>query len=373
MNFFRVLSIKRRWKKSSLRGQLAGFKSSVRLRLVLRRHQTLFPKLVRRKAGKSILKVAFVAPVKAAWKLEPLLERMEKDDAFETVVVVPPVLSLHEDLRRLEQDTTQLFFKDRYNSRVLTTAAEMNAIDPDLYFTSTPHKIMPSVYYDKLFKRKLCCYVPYTHGVDQYNGYQAQYNQLFHNAMWRIFAPHKAAKEIYNSVSAKRGENVVVTGFPACEPLLYPGPEKSVAWKAQSHKKIKIIWAPHHSIDLPELPYATFLEYADKMVELAKRYREEIQWAFKPHPLLKTKLYRHPDWGEQRTDSFFDFWETADFCQLEEAGYVQLFRQSDAMIHDSASFMAEYLYVNKPVLFMQSVSNLSDYLSDFGKDAFDAS
>ena len=38
-------------------------------------------------------------------------------------------------------------------------------------------------------------------------------------------------------------------------------------------------------------------------------------------------------------------------CQLEEGEFEELFLQSDAMILDSISFIAEYTAVNKPALF----------------------
>ncbi len=298
---------------------------------------------------------------------------MEGDNVFETAVVVTPLLTLDQDLRRIEQESTKAYFESRdASSPVLTTSAELTAFDPDIVFLTNPHNLSHSDFYDQLFKYKLCCYVPYTHGVDQYHGNQAQYNQPFHNAMWRIFAPHDVAKRIYQSVSFKKGKNVVVTGYPACEPLLDRAPIGASAWKTQDREKLKIIWAPHHTIDSPELPYANFLRYADNFAALAERHKKNVQWAFKPHPLLKTKLYKHPDWGERRSDQFYDYWKFADNCQLEEGGYVDLFRQSDAMIHDSASFMAEYLYIDKPVQFLQGVENIRDYFNDFGIDAFEA-
>ncbi len=330
-------------------------------------------KLVRQKVNRTSLRVAFVVLTESSWKLEPLLCRMECDNAFETTVVVTPLLTLDQDLRRIEQESTKAYFEGRDGSSpVLTTSAELTDFDPDIVFLTNPHNLSHSDFYYKLFKYKLCCYVPYTHGVDQYLGNQEQYNQPFHNAMWRIFAPHDVAKRIYQSVSFKKGRNVVVTGYPACEPFLDSAPIGASVWKAQDREKLKIIWAPHHTIDSPEMPYANFLRYADNFVALVERHRENVQWAFKPHPLLKTKLYKHPEWGERRSDQFYDYWKSADNCQLEEGRYVDLFRQSDAMIHDSASFMAEYLYLDKPVQFLQGVENIRDYFNGFGIDAFDA-
>jgi CDP-Glycerol:Poly(glycerophosphate) glycerophosphotransferase len=329
--------------------------------------------LLRQKANLSTLKVAFVVLTESTWKLEPLLRRMEGDTAFGTAVVVTPMLSLDEAARRIEQEGTRAYFEDREgDSPVLTTPEELDAFDPDIVFLTNPHQLSHPAFYNGLFERKLCCYAPYTHGVDQYGGNQAQYNQLFHNAMWCIFAPHDVAERLFQSVAIRHGKNVVVTGYPACEPLLDPASTGTGAWKAQDREKLKIIWAPHHTIDMPQLPYANFLRYADQFTAMAERCCDDVQWAFKPHPLLKSKLYKHPDWGRQRTDDFYEYWKSADHCQLEEGGYVDLFRQSDAMIHDSGSFLAEYLYLNKPVMFMQGVDNIRDFFNDFGVDAFEA-
>ena len=45
-------------------------------------------------------------------------------------------------------------------------------------------------------------------------------------------------------------------------------------------------------------------------------------------------------------------WEDMPNTQLEKGTYVDLFMSSDAMIHDSASFVIEYLYTHKPVMFV---------------------
>ena len=39
--------------------------------------------------------------------------------------------------------------------------------------------------------------------------------------------------------------------------------------------------------------------------------------------------------------------------------YVDLFKSSDAMIHDCGSFIVEYLYVKKPVMFLDSYDRQS--------------
>ena len=351
------------------RQRLRGTRQQARLFMARMRNHVL----VRTKRDRSSLRVAFVALTESTWKLEPLLRKMEADSAFQTAVAVAPMLSLDPETRQSEQDNALAFFRNRGgDSPVLQTARELSDFDPDIVFLTNPHALTPPAFYDGLFLNRLCCYVPYHHEVGRYSDNQAQYNQPFHNAMWRIFAPHDESRQIFREVGARQGRNVTVTGYPACEPLLAPPGDAASVWKPQDRKKSRIIWAPHHTIDMPQLPYANFLQYAEDFTALAERCRDQVQWAFKPHPLLKSKLYGHPDWGQERTDAYYDYWRMSPQCQLEEDSYVDLFRQSDAMIHDSGSFLAEYLYVDKPVMFLQRVDNIRDYFNNFGIEAFEA-
>lgn len=84
------------------------------------------------------------------------------------------------------------------------------------------------------------------------------------------------------------------------------------------------------------------------MLEMARKYRDHIQIAFKPHPLLRNKLIDL--WGKEKTDEYYSKWKGSENTCVQEGEYVDLFKTSDAMIHDSSSFIGEYLYVNKPVL-----------------------
>ena len=40
------------------------------------------------------------------------------------------------------------------------------------------------------------------------------------------------------------------------------------------------------------------------------------------------------------------------------------------MIHDSGSFLAEYLYINKPVLYLSSTTKIEEYFNPFGSAAY---
>nr|WP_252725700.1 CDP-glycerol glycerophosphotransferase family protein [Acinetobacter defluvii] len=218
----------------------------------------------------------------------------------------------------------------------------------------------------------LSCYIPYNHDVGVFGGIVNQHNQLFHNAQWVIFTPHQCSYTIYQRFSAAKGRNVVVTGYPPMEPFFCNHDvERKSSWNNFDSRK-RVIWAPHHTIDMEYLPFSNFLIYADDMLKLAKKYSNKIFWSFKPHPELKYKLYKHHEWGVKKTDLYYKHWEDSDFSQLDQGEYINLFIESDAMIHDCGSFLAEYMYVKKPVLYMLNINNGSSYYNSFGNKALKA-
>jgi UDP-N-acetylglucosamine 2-epimerase len=122
----------------------------------------------------------------------------------------------------------------------------------------------------------------------------------------------------------------------------------------------------------PDLKLATIYELGEGIKDLASRYRGQVEWVLRPHPFLKPTLEKHPDWGKVKTNDFFNFWSDSDFTQIEEGDYIDLFQTSDAMIHDSGSFLAEYLCVDKPVMYLKTETTAENYLNAFGQLALNA-
>ena len=247
----------------------------------------------------------------------------------------------------------------------------IHQFDPHLVFITNPHSLISEALHKELLAQRLTCYVPYHHEVVTYGDNREQYDQLSHNAFWKVFAPHQTSKEYYRTTRMKGGKGVVVTGLPACEPLFDRSRQFSYHWKSQGGEKLRIIWAPHWLIR-PDLKLATIYELGDAIKDLAWRYQDRVEWVMRPHPFLKPTLTNHPDWGKAKTDEFFQFWAELDFTQVEEGDYIGLFQTSDAMIHDSGSFLAEYLCVDKPVMYLKTETTAENYFNEFGILALNA-
>ena len=323
--------------------------------------------------SKKVLKVVFLVIHRSVWKVDPVFKAMLDDPNFEPVILICPYLVYGQDIMLEELKEAFDFFETKgypvINSYDKKTDSwlELTSLEPDVLFFTNPHKLTLPEYYDKAYKNYVSVYVPYHHEVARYADYQPQYNQEFHNFMFKIFVPHAESLQIFQENSFAKGKNVAVTGYPACEEFFEPLQKTAhTPWKKQNNLKKKIIWAPHHTIDDPYLPLSNFVMYASFFKKLAEYYSDDIQIAFKPHPILKSKLYAHEDWGRDKTDDYYQFWERSENTQLELAEYIDLFKDSDAMIHDSSSFLAEYQYLKKPVMFLCNPSSVANFLNPFG-------
>lgn len=242
-------------------------------------------------------------------------------------------------------------------------------IAPDIVFFTNPHRLTSEDYYITHFKETLSCYVPYN--FNNTHLFFGQNDQLFHNILWKAFYETDIHLKIARKARNK-ARNVVITGYPGVDDLVYGLRAENNAWKDCGPKTRRVIWAPHHTIDNREdLSYSNFLKYHELFPALVKKHRDELQLAFKPHPLLKVKLYNHGDWGQTRTDAYYRQWQDMENTQLETDSYVDLFNASDAMILDSGSFTAEYLYCGKPSLFTIFNAETRTKFNEFGKMALD--
>lgn len=323
---------------------------------------------------KETITVAFLVIFGALWKYDLLYKLFEDDKRFKPVIVICPYTIYGKDNMMQELDRAYNLFKNK-GYRVLSSyeAASDSFIDikrtikPDMVFFTNPHFLTLENYYISNFKEVLTCYVQYSFHVSSLN--KEQYDQLFHNLLWKAFYETSMHKTFAIKYARNKGINVAVTGYPGTDVFLDKSYQPIDVWKIKSADVKRIIWAPHHTINENDsnLGYSNFLQYADYFLNLLERFKNKLQIAFKPHPILRQKLYLHQDWGKQKTDNYYSQWETLSNAMLFEDDYVDLFCSSDAIIHDSGSFLVEYLFQNKPALFCFRNNDVENKFNDFGK------
>ena len=326
-------------------------------------------------AGSKSVRVVFLVLHKSIWKVDSVFQKMLNDQYFDPIILVCPHVQDDDEIARNSLRETYRFFKEKnypvvssYNE-VTSAWVRLEELEPSLIFFTNPHPLTMPEYYTNAYENYLTCYVPYyfmaTNHVDRV---ASEFSAFMLSSMWRTYWPHDLAFDQFTLYSLTNGVGGIVTGYPACESLVCSSNDsRGNVWKHQSRAKKKVIYAPHHTIEKDERSLSFFLSIADQMLAIAKENSDSIQWAFKPHPLLKTKLYSHAKWGKIRTDCYFSFWEGQSYTQLEEGEYVDLFKQSDAIVHDCSSFIVEYALMKKPGLYLIHPSKLDLLVNEFGK------
>ena len=319
---------------------------------------------------KEILKVAFFLNHESVWKYDVLYDLMLQHPRFEPKIFVCAVVNFGVENMLFEMDKAFEAFKKKGYNVIKTYDKETgeyldikSSFSPDIVFFTNPYKDLQDYrYYINQFTKTLTCYVPYS--IPTVN-YDFTYNLDFHNLVWKIFSETEIHQKMASKEQRNKGVNRIVTGYPGFDPLLINKNPKEV-WKNINPALKKIIWTPHHLMN--ELSkVSNFLEYYDFFLELAINYKDKLQIAFNPHPLLRVKLENDPNWGKEKTDAYYNKWVNLENGQFGNGYYIDLFLTSDALIHDSGSFMAEYLITGKPLLYMIRNESVIDYLNVFGK------
>lgn len=354
---------------------LSGIYINIRIKQVQANHQRALEKVKK----KEKVKVAFFLIHDSVWKYEGVYKLMEEDKRFEPVVVVCPYIVYGEEimLRDMNQAYNS-FIEGGYN--VVKAFNEENSqwldvkndIQPDLIFFAVPYKLTKDEYYITSFQNILTFYVPYGFMITK--RHIMQYDLLFHKLVFRFYLDTKFHFQQNKLFSKNRGINSKFVGYPGIDNLLFP--EKNDlsddVWKIKDKNIKRIIWAPHHTIEGDDnniYSYSNFLDYHQIMLDVAEKFKDKIQISFKPHPILKSKLYKKSDWGKTVTDNYYKKWDRLRNGQLNESNYIDLFLTSDAMIHDSESFIIDYLIVNKPSLYQLKNISILTAFDDFGKKA----
>lgn len=344
----------------------------------LKQVQVNHKKALEKVRKKEIIKVAFFLIHESVWKYEGVYKLMEQDKRFEPVIIVCPFTSYGLDTMTSHMNQAYINFVNK-GYRVIKTFDEIDGkwlnvkkkLKPDIIFFTNPWKLTKEEYYINYYKDTLTCYVPYFFHVTKH--LRENYGGLTQNLVWKAFYETNIHLNYAKLYSKNKALNVSVTGYPGLDPFWAKKNGLPNPWKIQDKKTKRIIWAPHHTIAGQDagLKFSNFETYAFKFLKLAKKYNSEIQFAFKPHPLLKPKLYKDSKWGVSKTDEYYFSWNNLENGILAEGEYVELFLSSDALIHDSGSFSVEYLATTKPTLYTLNDPSQLNSLNEFGKKAIE--
>ena len=333
-------------------------------------HQVILPYVIWRKSRKKVLNVLFLAMNPDMWKYDGVFRRMVGDKRFHPVIVTATRVSVPLEMQIQEQRALALFFQKKgyeficgYDEKK-DQWIDLRDLNPDVIFYTQPYRT--GIHDDFMCHHHiniLFCYTPYyfQHSKEDWN-----WNTPLQNHCWRQYYANQYQLELCKRFSSIKGKNAVVAGYSLEEDLEETKRHKELLSDSWCHDKRKrIIWAPHHSImNVEYFKVSSFLEISHEMLVLRNKYKDKVVFAFKPHPILQSKLYKL--WGKEKTDAYYADWANSDNSFYAPGDYKSLFLGSDAMIHCSGSFIMEYHYTGKPVQYVYSKTRNPPDLGEIG-------
>ena len=355
----------------SMKNRLSLIKRRWQCKRTIVRCQQQHLNAIRKLENKAHINCVFFATYESVWKYDTLYRLMEKSDRFNPIILVCPVVNRGK--RHMIESMQQCYdsFKVKGYKVILSYDLKNDAyldvreeLEPDIILYTNPYKgLIDDRYYIYQFQDVLTVYVSYNFGNSL--DYNVFFNLNFHNLLWRYYLETPLHLQYSRTYADNKGQNAIVTGYLGIENLINPSYKITCdCWKIHDCNVKRIIWAPHHTLEpVGIVYYSCFLKYCNFMIKMAQKYMDRVQIAFKPHPLLRSKLDEL--WGEEKTQLYFRQWIDMPNTVLVEGEYIDLFLSSDAMIHDSGSFLVEYLYVNKPVMRTMNDTNPKSLFNDF--------
>ena len=307
------------------------------------------------------IKVSFLVIFDSVFPAEPLYQKMLEDEFFEPQIIVIPDTSRGEDNMYIQMEKTYKTLNAKYkNVQKSWDEKHQKFIDfskeMDIVCSANPYDGMTHKLYriGKLSKKDILpIYFNYGYPAVLWARRVAALDSL--SKMWKVFSESPATMEEYSNSMKTHGENLVLAGYMKMDNL--------AKQPIRKRERKTIIIAPHHTIEAKfrnSIGLSNFLEYAELFQELPKKY-PQIDFIFRPHPLLRVTLAQNHIWGQEKTDKYFKDLEKNPNLTYQACGdYFETFANSDGIIHDCSSFLAEYMFTGKPVCYMLKTKDSID-------------
>lgn len=284
---------------------------------------------------------------------------MEKSEYFEPIIALT-ISDVQTSLSKQEQknilEKTYKYFHDKnmkcvyaYDFKAHTTIA-LSKFKPQIVFYQQPYRLAPNQDIRSVSKYALTCYIPYY--LPNHKNLTLDCEREFHRNLYRFYVLNEEIENIYKQhIFEKFGiknSNITAIGHTMLDNFYL---NKSY----QTNQGDFVIYAPHWSIHHPNndmsINLSTFNSNGKLILEYAKQH-PEIKWVFKPHPTLKTALKRI-GWTDDEINNYYSEWEKIGIS-CYTADYLDLFKQSKALITDCGSFLLEYFCTGKPLIHLKS-------------------
>lgn len=309
---------------------------------------------------KKVIDIAFLVSSPSEWESETIYRKLEKNSRYRvTIIICGYPHGTPETIRDTYIKTCEFFRKKEKNYRIIFAGYdnELNINKSteyfDIIFYAMPHPMLPQyVGFEEMRLTSVGVFTQY--GIELVSREDARYNYEYYDRMqfqlaWKYFCTGALVKKDIESSQRLKAYNVEISGFAKADMLTNRSKiEGNRFWNGNG---IRIIIAPHFNMEKGQngtfhMNYIWFLEYA--------KNHPDTSWLVKPHPRLCVGTIEKGIFANlAEYEDYLNSWRCLPNAYVMEHGdYWPVFASSDCMILDSLSFLAQYQYVNKPLLFL---------------------
>lgn len=297
--------------------------------------------------------------------LKSVYQAMKTDDYYEVKILSQQDVYLPSSLYEIEKDTEVIPIYNEKSDKYYDIAQ----YSPDIIIIDRQYCIKHQVYYPEVIKLiSKICLVPYgfvVASVDKEkstNGLM-NYSHFAYGPYWKTFLGSQLQIE-----SAVKEGNVPInkcinSGYPRLD-LYNTFNNPSNAWSLvdkPQDKVVRVLWTPHHSI--AKGGYSQFLRYMKYMIDFAGK-NPNFDIVLKPHPGLFPACLNYI--SQQELEDFKKSFLALPNTNISDNEIIPLFQETDVLINDSCSFLADFLITEKPMILLTALSRRSYNL--FGEE-----
>ena len=300
---------------------------------------------------KDKIKVGFFAHDSSMWFGDDLYNLFANDGRFEPTLFL--FTKNHNKVMNEEFSLDTKRFKSHGVNVFDLNDKSLIIPEQDIFFNLTPYTNSPPVPFRLINLRltTLLANFSYSLSIADRGGLL---NSPFYRVLYKKFASSLIELELLKKIcKVFNPSRYIYSGYAKMDFFFKKDANCHFDWKMTRPDAKKIIWAPHHSIVNKGPLLATFHWNYKFIYEFAKTH-PETSWIFKSHShlpekVIQSKLFPSIDAYKE----YLQKWDDLPNAQVYTGAYYQdIFATSDGMIQDSGSFIAEYQYVDKPMIYL---------------------
>lgn len=297
------------------------------------------------------VRAVFFTGLGSTWDaMESVYEYMRSDPRFDPVVVLIPIIRVHEQ-------ENEIIYEDYLTARKIPFYEHNQySIDedlPDLAFMNQPYEgnTIAAFWPETLARHTRLVYLPYfLSDMVERQTLEALCRLPVYRYAWKVVCSNEKVYRYYSEHALNEGVNGLVTGIPKMDyiaTISERGIDLPTGWECLKGRKC-FLWNTWYNIEF------SALQWFDKIVSWFAQH-EECALIWRPHPMTDTitKLYHPNEYADYK--NYFQRIEAMPNAVCDQSVSLEAsFYYSDAMISDYSSLQPQYLLMDKPTLWVKN-------------------